>query len=49
MPLYYFHDGLRSIIIHDNVSGAGLAFLILGIFAAIFMFVAIRVTKWKEL
>lgn len=49
LPLYYFHDGLRNIMILDNLSGAYLPFLVMGTLAAVFIGIAIRITKWKEL
>jgi len=49
LPLYYFHQGLRSIMILDNPSEAGIAFGVMGIFAVIFILIAIKMTKWKEL
>lgn len=49
LPLYYFHQGLRSIMILDNPSDAGIAFAVIGGFALIFITIAIKMTKWKEL
>jgi len=49
LPLYYFHDGLRNIMIHKNPALSLIPFLILGIFAIIFITIAVKVTKWKEL
>lgn len=48
-PLYYFHDGLRQVMIYQNPAQALLPFLILGVLAAAFIYLAVRVTKWKEL
>ena len=49
LPLYYFHDGLRSIMIMDNPSGASLSFLIMGVLAVVLIVIATKVTRWKEL
>ncbi|MFW6196306.1 MAG: ABC transporter permease [Thermoplasmatota archaeon] len=49
LPLYYFHQGLRSIMILDNPSESGLAFAVIGGFALIFIIIAIKTTSWKEL
>ncbi len=48
LPLYYFHDGLRSMMILDNPSQASVPFLILAVLAAVFISIAVKVTKWKE-
>ena len=49
LPLYYFHDGLRSIMVYQSPALPTVSFLVLGIFAATFILLAIKVTKWKEL
>ncbi len=49
LPLYYFHDGLRNIMILDNLSGAYLPFLVMGTLAVVFIGIATKITKWKEL
>ncbi len=49
LPLYYFHQGLRSIMTLDNIEGAFTSFLVLGVLAVVFIPLAIKVTKWKEL
>ena len=49
LPLYYFHQGLRSIMTLDNLEGAFTSFLVLGVLAVVFIPLAIKVTKWKEL
>ncbi len=49
LPLYYFHQGLREIMILQNPSGAYLAYLVLGVFAAIFVVLAVKTTRWKDL
>jgi len=49
LPLYYFHDGLRSIMVYRSPTLPTVSFLVLGIFAATFILLAIKVTKWKEL
>ncbi|MDI6642736.1 MAG: ABC transporter permease [Candidatus Hodarchaeaceae archaeon] len=49
MPLYYFHDGLRQTMIYQNPAQALVPFVILGVLAVVFVYLAIKVTKWKEL
>lgn len=49
MPLHYFHDGLRQIMILENPGNALYAFMVLGVFALIFIVVALKITRWKEL
>jgi ABC-2 type transport system permease protein len=49
MPLYYFHDGLRRIMILKNPSQAIPSFLVMTGLATIFLILAIKVTKWREL
>jgi ABC-2 type transport system permease protein len=49
LPLYYFHDGLRNIMIYHNPAQSLIPFMILGAFAIIFVMIAMKVTKWKEL
>ncbi len=49
LPLHYFHDGLRQIMILGNPGNALYAFLILGVFAVVFIAVALKITRWKEL
>jgi len=49
MPLYYFHDGLRQIMIYQNPAQAAGAFVLFGILAVVFVALAVKVTKWKEL
>ncbi|MBS3781821.1 MAG: ABC transporter permease [Candidatus Thermoplasmatota archaeon] len=49
LPLYYFHQGLREIMILQNPSEALLAYLIIGIFAMIFIVLAIKTTRWKDI
>ncbi len=48
LPLYYFHDGLRKIMIYGNPEGAVLPFAIFAVLAVVFVFVGIRMTKWGE-
>lgn len=48
LPLHYFHDGLLQIMIYKNPGQSVGAFVILGVFAVIFIVVALKVTKWKE-
>lgn len=47
LPLYYFHQGLRSIMTFNTLDLT--SYMVLGTLAAIFIPLAIRVTKWKEL
>lgn len=49
MPLFYFHQGLRQLMVLDNPAQASLSFLVLGALAAVFAWVAVRVTRWREL
>jgi len=49
LPLYYFHDGLRNIMILDNPSQAKVPFLVMGTLAVVFICIATKITKWKEL
>ncbi|MGD2251154.1 MAG: ABC transporter permease [Candidatus Methanofastidiosia archaeon] len=49
LPLHYFHDGLRKILIYQKPGESVTAFLVLGAFAVVFIGVALKVTKWKEL
>ncbi len=48
MPLYYFHEGLRELMIYDSPSGALFSFILYGSLAVVFVLLAIKVTKWKE-
>jgi len=48
LPLYYFHDGLRSIMVYQSSTLPTVSFLVLGVFAAAFILLAIKVTKWRE-
>jgi len=49
LPLYYFHQGLREIMILQNPSDALIAYLVLGVFALIFIVLAIKTTRWKDI
>ncbi len=49
LPLYYFHQGLREIMILDNPSEAVMAFLVIGAFALFFIILAIKTTRWKDI
>lgn len=49
LPLYYFHEGLRQTMIYQSPAQALLPFVILGVLAVIFICLAIKITKWKEL
>lgn len=49
LPLYYFHNGLRELMIYNNPENSITAFAVLGVLAIVFIGVSIRVTKWKEL
>ncbi len=46
--IYYFHDGLREIMINRNPLEAAPAFAIFGVLAVVFVLLASKVTKWKE-
>ncbi|KXA90538.1 hypothetical protein AKJ37_00170 [candidate division MSBL1 archaeon SCGC-AAA259I09] len=48
LPVYYFHEGLREIMIKDSPSQALVPFLIFTVLAVVFTFVAVKVTKWEE-
>ncbi len=49
LPLYHFHQGLMHIMILENPSEALIPFIIILGFAAVFIMMAVKVTKWKEL
>ncbi len=49
LPLYYFHQGLREMMILDNPSEAIIAFVVIGAFAAFFIVLAIKTTRWKDI
>jgi len=49
LPLYYFHQGLREIMILQNPSDALFAYLVIGVFAIIFIILAIKTTRWKDI
>ena len=49
LPLHYFHEGLRQLMIFDNAEKSVTAFVVLGAFAVVFIAVAFKVTRWKEL
>lgn len=48
LPLYYFHEGLRQIMIYGNPQDALGPFVLFGVLAAGFIVLAVKVTKWKE-
>lgn len=48
-PVYYFHQGLREIMIYGEPANASTAFIILSVLALLFAILAIKVTKWKDL
>lgn len=48
LPLYYFHEGLRQIMIFQNLSGALPSFAILGGFCVLSLGVGAKVVKWRE-
>lgn len=49
MPVYHFHEGLRSVMIPPRDPGDALgSFIVLGILAVVFVLLAVRVTRWKE-
>lgn len=49
MPLYHFHRGLRRLMILGTTDGVGLPFAILGVGAATFLVLAVRVSEWQDL
>ncbi len=49
LPLYYFHQGLREIMILQNPLDALFAYLVVGIFALVFIMLAIKTTRWKDI
>lgn len=49
LPLYYFHQGLREIMILDNPSEAFMAYVVIGVFAVVFVIFAVKTTRWKDL
>jgi len=49
LPLYYFHQGLREIMILQNPSDALLAYIVIGIFGLFFIILAIKTTRWKDI
>ncbi|MEF8873938.1 MAG: ABC transporter permease [Candidatus Thermoplasmatota archaeon] len=49
LPLYYFHQGLREIMILQNPSEAMIAYVVVGIFGLFFIILAIKTTKWKDM
>ncbi|KXA92573.1 hypothetical protein AKJ64_02790 [candidate division MSBL1 archaeon SCGC-AAA259E17] len=48
LPLYYFHDGLRNIMIYGRLNEAFIPFVLFGILTIAFVAIAVKVTKWKE-
>lgn len=49
MPLYHFHRGLRRLMILETTDGVVLPFAILGVGAALFLVLAVRVSNWRDL
>ncbi|MEM1688916.1 MAG: ABC transporter permease [Candidatus Hadarchaeales archaeon] len=49
MPLYYFHQGLRQTLILGNPAGALTSFVVLGALSVVFVLLAVKITKWKEI
>jgi len=49
IPLYYFHQGLRELLVSGEPGRAAGAFVVLGVLACIFILLSIRLTKWKEI
>lgn len=49
MPLYHFHRGLRRLMILGTTDGVVLPFAILGVGAATFLALAVRVSEWQDL
>jgi ABC-2 type transport system permease protein len=48
LPLYYFHQGLRELLIFKNIEQSYTSFIIMTSMAIIFTTLAIKITKWKE-
>ncbi len=49
LPLYYFHQGLRELLIFKNVEQSYIPFIVMTSIAIIFTILATKITKWKEL
>jgi len=49
MPLYYFHQGLRELLLSGEFGRAAGAFAVLGALSCVFIFLAVKLTKWKEI
>jgi ABC-2 type transport system permease protein len=49
LPLHHFHDGLMQLMIYETPANSVRPFIIMGVFGALFLIIAIKVTKWKEL
>jgi ABC-2 type transport system permease protein len=49
LPLHHFHDGLMQLMIYETPANSVSAFIIMGVFGAVFLIFAIKITKWKEL
>ncbi|MEM4292895.1 MAG: ABC transporter permease [Thermoplasmata archaeon] len=48
-PVYYFHQGLREIMIYNEPANASIPFIVLSALAVFFTFLAIKITRWKDL
>jgi ABC-2 type transport system permease protein len=48
MPLLYFHQGLRQLMIVETTDGVWLSFAILGTMAVTFLVLAVRTVRWKD-
>lgn len=48
LPLYYFHDGLRKIMIYSSPREAIISTAVIVTLAVIFVLLSVRTTKWKE-
>ncbi|WP_135661536.1 ABC transporter permease [Halorhabdus rudnickae] len=49
LPLYQFHRGLRRLLITGTTDGVWPAFAMLGGMAVVFVALAIRLTRWRDL
>lgn len=49
MPLYYFHEGLRQAMIFGNTAGSLPSLLVLAVLSLVFVPLAVKVTRWKDL
>jgi len=48
LPLTYVSQGLRDAMVYDNLDGAYWNLAVVAVIAAVFVIVAVLVTKWEE-